>query len=337
VMIEAEAMKRTLPAKIELQRMQNVLYPPQSVVNFQAGLTQQQGLNPGQAETVSADGLFDWNSLKDADRHPMLGLIAKMGGGKSLLAKYLGRHVLGGDVIVFDIYGNKKDWQGCDVLFDYEDIVLRMSDDNAAIEDDMDDYRSGKRDFKPQLVVLEEGKVTLPRLQKLKLSREGFLRLQAEGRVTTPGQIVQDWKLNYESLTRKIKRRLCLVSTNMNSSVLGINGETRDEITMIFPGLQGIGKAMKDTSMLKLGARQNQVLRDRLITQLKGIKYPALVYHDGDWFAAEVPELDENGNPAGATQQPIAPPVVSPSTQPLSIEDLNRLINLEVDDENRDH
>ena len=332
--IEAEAMRRTFPAKIEMQKMQQLLYPAQTVVNFQVPISEQLGLN---SVEVSADGLFDWSNLRDADRHPILGLIAKMGGGKSLLAKYLGRHVLGGEVTVFDIYGNHQDWQGCDVLFDYEDMVLRMSNDNESIEEDIAAYRNSKRDFKPHLVVLEEGKATLARLQKLKLSIDAIEWLKDAGRVTNSGQIVQEWKMNHESLTRKIKRRLCLVSTNMNASVLGINGETRDEITLIFPGTQGIGKAMKDTSMLKLGSLQNQALRNRLLAQLKGIKYPALVYHDGEWFAAAVPELDENGNPESAMPTPpIAPPVTPPQPMPPTKADLDRLLNLEVDEEDSD-
>ncbi|BAY58506.1 hypothetical protein NIES2135_53790 [Leptolyngbya boryana NIES-2135] len=312
--IEAEALRRTLPAQIELQKMRQVLYPvpvpvsaassPETIANS----PDPTGLNPT-AETA----LFDWNSLKDADRHPILGLIAKMGGGKSLLAKYLGKHILGGSVTVFDIYGSQQDWSGCEVLFDFGEMVLRMEQDNKGIEQDIAAYRNGKRDFRSQLFVLEEGKATIGRLQKLKIPGK------------KPGQIVQDWKLNYESVTRKIRRRLCLVSTNMNSSVLGLNAETRDEITLIFPGAQGIAKAMKDTQMLKLGARSNQHIRDRLISQLKGIKYPALVYHDGDWFAASIPELDNNGNPIGAANPP--------SEQIPSIEDLNRLLDLDVGDD----
>lgn len=339
--IEAEAMRRTFPAKIEMQKMQQLLYPQQQIVINPSNATpapEQPGLNPVEVfAPVTSDGLFDWNSLKDADKHPILGLIAKMGGGKSLLAKYLGKHILEGSVTVFDIYGNHKEWQGCDVLFDYEEMILRMTDDNEAIDNDVAAYRNGKRDFNPQLMVLEEGKSTLKRLQKLRLSKESIEQLTELGRITKPGAIVEEWKMNYESLTRKIRRRLCLVSTNMNASVLGINAETRDEITIIFTGTSGIGKAMKDTSMLKLGAKQNQTLRAQLLDKLKGIEYPALVYHDNEWFAAKVPKLDDNGNPAGTTPQVTMPPVVPPPIQPPSIADnLNKLLNLEVEDEDSD-
>ncbi|MCY7323466.1 MAG: hypothetical protein LH660_17085, partial [Phormidesmis sp. CAN_BIN36] len=87
--IEAEAMRRTLPTQLELRKMREILYPQQQIVINAPGqppVALQPSLNPLEPSTTP-DGLFDWNSLKDADRHPILGLIAKMGGGKSLLAK----------------------------------------------------------------------------------------------------------------------------------------------------------------------------------------------------------------------------------------------------------
>lgn len=336
--IEAEAMRRTFPAKIEMQKMQQLLYPQQQIVINQAGA------NKAAAEVMSVesgvstpDGLFDWNSLKDADRHPILGMIAKMGGGKSLLIKWLAKYIMGGTVSVIDIYGSKKEWEGCHVMWDYEEMVLWIAEDNSSVEGDVAQYREGKRDFAAKLVVLEEGKSTINRLKKLALSSEAKEYLGGMNSSIKPGAIVSEWQMNYESLTRKIRRRMCLVSTNMNASVINMNAESRDEMTIIFPGKQGIGKAMKDTSMLKLGARQNQAVRDRLLTQLKGIEYPALVYHDGDWFAASIPKLDDLGNPVtnspaqdAATQQPPIPLTpLTPLTPPTIKDLLDKLLDLE--------
>ncbi len=347
--IEAEAMRRTFPAKIEMQRMQQLLYPPQIVINQSAAKAAEVMTAPSVVATP--DGLFDWNSLKDADRHPMLGMIAKMGGGKSLLVKWLAKYIMGGTVSVIDIYGSKKEWESCHVMWDYEEMVLWMAEDNKKIERDIELYRGEKRDFSPQLVVLEEGKATINRLKKLALSSEAEEYLAGIKSATKPGAIVSEWQLNYESVTRKIRRRMCLVSTNMNASVINMNAESRDEMTIIFPGREGISKALKDTSMLKLGARGNREIREKLIQQLQGIEYPALVYHDNEWFAAAIPRLDELGNPVNSA--PIVgtppkldqieelptiaePPVIPPQVKPPTIQDLNKLLDLEVDDEDSD-
>ncbi|MBD2329657.1 hypothetical protein [Alkalinema sp. FACHB-956] len=255
-----------------------------------------QGVSTAPASVLSTTQeipFFDWHDLRDADRHPILGVVAKMGGGKSVLVKYLGKHILNASITVFDIYGSEADWAGCEVLYDYAQMVTRMAEDNKFITQDIAQYRLGKRDFPARLIVLEEGKATLK-------------RLQSQGRKVA--KTVEEWKLNYESVTRKIRRRLCQVSTNMNSEVFGSNAETRDEMTLIFPGREGIGKAMKDTSMLKLGVQQNKGLRDRLTHALEGVKRPALVYSNGEWFPASVPELDNNGDPIELVATTSSPP-----------------------------
>ena len=354
--IEAEAMRRTFPAKIEMQKMQQLLYPAQIVINQSTANSNAAEVMMAPSVVTTPEGLFDWSSLKDADRHPMLGMIAKMGGGKSLLVKWLAKYIMGGTISVIDIYGSKKEWEGCHVMWDYEEMVLWMAEDNKSVEGDVARYREGKRDFAAQLVVLEEGKSTINRLKKLALSSEAKEYL-ANMTTTRPGAIVSEWQMNYESLTRKIRRRMCLVSTNMNASVINMNAESRDEMTIIFPGREGISKALKDTSMLKLGARANREIREKLIQKLQGIEYPALVYHDGEWFAAAIPKLDELGNPVNSV--PIVgtppsipyppkldsieelptiaePPVSPPQIQPPTKADLNRLLNLEVSDEDSD-
>jgi hypothetical protein len=299
--IEAQYMRETLPTQVELRKMEEILNPRPVLMATAAApqIPQLGGDEPAAIAPGPTLPLFDWERLKDADRHPILAMIAKMGGGKSILVKWLGKHILSGQITVFDVYSSKQSWKGCKVLFDFEDMIREMAVDNLGIKDDVAAFRDGKRDFPSRLMVLEEGKSTMVRLQKLRPSRELIDELKELDSPTNPARIVEEWRLNYESLTRKIRRRLCLVSTNMNAEILGINAETRDEITLIFPGTQGIAKAFKDTSMLKLGAKQNAALRDTLARSLQGIAHPALIYHDGEWFPAQVPELNEDGDPVG--------------------------------------
>ena len=157
--IEAEAMRRTFPAKIEMQRMQQLLYPPQIVINQSAAKAAEVMTAPSVVATP--DGLFDWNSLKDADRHPMLGMIAKMGGGKSLLVKWLAKYIMGGTVSVIDIYGSKKEWESCHVMWDYEEMVLWMAEDNKKIERDIELYRGKSGTFRLSWWCWRKGRLQL--------------------------------------------------------------------------------------------------------------------------------------------------------------------------------
>jgi hypothetical protein len=54
---------------------------------------------------------------------------------------------------------------------------------------------------------------------------------------------------------------------------------------------------VSDSRILKLGARRNQALKDRLLESLAGVDRPALIYSGGQWYPAIIPDLDENGNP----------------------------------------
>ena len=61
---------------------------------------------------------------------------------------------------------------------------------------------------------------------------------------------------------------------------------------------------MNDQRMLKLGTKANGALRESLINALDGIRHPALVYHQGQWYPASIPELDGHGNPSGQSYHP---------------------------------
>ena len=116
------------------------------------------------------------------------------------------------------------------------------------------------------------------------------------------------WVGKMTTVTRKIRRRLCIVSVKLSGADFGTGAESRDTATLIFPGIQGVTLAMKDDRMLKLGARQNAELKQRLKDSLQGVKRPALVYHRGEWFPAALPELDGAGNLVGAVQGQSLPP-----------------------------
>ena len=105
------------------------------------------------------------------------------------------------------------------------------------------------------------------------------------------------------TVARKVKARLCLVSVRLSGAEIGVSAEARNDATVIFPGKKGIAKAMSDDRIFKLGAKQNRDLREQLTASLHGLKRPALVYADGQWYPAEIPELDAGGNPPGYQQQ----------------------------------
>ncbi|NJM48076.1 MAG: hypothetical protein HC860_19440 [Alkalinema sp. RU_4_3] len=40
------------------------------------------------------------------------------------------------------------------------------------------------------------------------------------------------------------------------------------------------------------------------MTSLDGLRHPALIHHQGQWYPASIPELDAHGNAAGLTYHP---------------------------------
>lgn len=242
-------------------------------------------------ESLSPPPLFDWNDMANGDEHPVIAIVSPMGGGKSRLAKWLAKHVIfpaaNVDIAAIDIYGRKKDWDT--VASTPQDILELMREDLLILQTREASYREGTDHFDPMFRIFEEAPDTLTTLSQVK---------DARNNTVTP------WLLKYTTTTRKIKARMCLISVKLAGAEIGVSAESRNDATIIFPGLKGIAKAMGDTQMLKLGTKSNAAQRDRLLTALDGLRHPALIYHQGQWYPASIPELDAHGNTAGQTYHP---------------------------------
>jgi hypothetical protein len=230
--------------------------------------------------------LFDWGELADADDHPTLAIISKMGGGKSRLAKFLARHILfpgqSPELRAIDIYGRGQDWQDATLVTDHGAMVEMMKADIQAIGDRVELYREGQDDFNPLFWVFEEAPDTIGTLRKSSKENDA---------------LVTAWFTKATTVARKVKARLCLVSVRLSGAEIGVSAETRNDATVIFPGHKGIAKAMADDRIFKLGSKQNRETREQITAALDGVKRPALVYADGKWYPASIPELDAAGNP----------------------------------------
>lgn len=241
-------------------------------------------------EAIPVMPLFDWSGLQDADEHPVLAIISPMGGGKSRLAKWLARHICfpgtNPDIGAIDIYGRKSDWNA--IASTPPDILAMMTEDLLVLSSREKSYREGQDSFSPIFRVLEETPDVLASIQTDKASRD----------------LVDRWFTKYTTTTRKVKARLCLISVKMSGVESGLGAESRDNSTVIFPGLKGCSKAMTDQRMLKLGTKANAALRESLLNALNGIRHPALVFHQGQWYPASIPELDGHGNPSGQSYHP---------------------------------
>jgi hypothetical protein len=266
---------------------------------------------------------FNWQDLADADQHPVLAMVGGMGAGKTRLAKYIARHVVARpgermDAIAFDLYANVHAWEGFECVWDHAEMVAQMEADLDLLSDRAADYRKGKRDFTPVFRAFDESKFSIPQIRKLG---------KAEA------QTLESWQDQYGSVTRKIRARVCYLNTSLTSEALGMSADDRGDVTIIFPGEKGIAKAMQDSRMLKLGTRANLPLRQQLTAALEQIpegSRPALVFHDGNWYPAAIPQLDEHGNPPGVSG---AVPVVSSRRPPQQADDpreqLERLFKVE--------
>lgn len=245
-------------------------------------------LDPNSPEESEPLPLFDWAELADADSHPILAIVAPMGGGKSRIARFLAKHVLfsgqSPQIDVWDIYGNESEWKGCNLVVEHSEMLAQMPLDLEEIDDRIKAYRKGQRDFQGKFIILEEGADTIASLRAKNKPAE---------------KLTDEWLSKFTTVTRKVKGRLCIVSVKMSGAAIGVGAESRDDATIIFAGAPGVAKAMKDTQMLKLGTKQNKDLREQLKSSLVGVKRPALIYHQGEWYPAAVPNLDEQGTPIG--------------------------------------
>jgi hypothetical protein len=266
----------------------------------------------GTVATMTKNGLFDWTRLQNADEHPILAIVAPMGSGKTLLLKWLAKHVLypgeEPELTIYDIYGKVMDWANATLVTESREMVEQMKIQLRSIDQSVAAYRKGQTKFPSKLTIFEEAPGTLPKLKEFKNSP------------------VTDWINQYTTVTRKIRDRLCLVSVRAGGVAIGTGAEARDDCTIIFVGRRGVAKATKDTSILKLGTKQNSSVREALQTKLKGIKHPALIYTDGRWFAGSIPELDDLGNPIDSSNsQDEAPLQTEADFMPSEPEDVSEI------------
>ena len=289
----AESCRRDYETAIETEaRMRQVLgYNSAAWLNL---MTQPNRTALRQVEAVSTNRpaltLFDWHELADGDDHPTLAIISKMGGGKSRLAKFLARHILfpgqSPELRAIDIYGRGRDWQDATLVTDHGAMVEMMKQDIQTIGDRVELYREGQDEFNPLFWVFEEAPDTIGTLRKSSKENDA---------------LVTAWFTKATTVARKVKARLCLVSVRLSGAEIGVSAEARNDATVIFPGHKGIAKAMADDRIFKLGAKQNRETREQLTAALEGVKRPALVYADGKWYPASIPELDVAGNPIDKT------------------------------------
>jgi hypothetical protein len=255
--------------------------------------------------SAAPTALFDWHELADSDNHPVLAIVSPMGGGKSRLAKFLAKHVLfpgqAPEIRALDIYGRVDDWQDASLVTEHGQMLNMMRTDLVLTDNRTAEYRQGRDQFRPLFWILEEAPDTINALRKV------------------DDELVQAWITRASTVARKIKARLCLVSVRLSGAEIGIAAEARSDATVIFPGRKGIAKAMADDRIFKLGAARNKALREQLSATLANVQRPALVYYDGQWFPASVPELDAAGNPPGVLPviaNPLAIPQPEPEPQP---------------------
>jgi hypothetical protein len=281
LLIEADAMQRTLPARLELERMRS-LFQPQVLIQSPPN----QQIPQNQTTEIQQQGkhqYFNWGELANADEHPLLMICAKQGAGKTRLVRFLATHILSGaSVVAIDIFARRGDWEGCKVHDEYGEILQWMKSAISTINDRVTQYKEGQTDFTPQLWAFEE----FPDTTKSIVAQD-----------KSAGKVVTQFMDKASTVARKTRCRLCLISQKLTASGSGADAEVRDDATVIFPGKSGIGKAVSDSRILKLGARRNQALKDRLLESLAGVDRPALIYSGGQWFPAIIPDLDENGNP----------------------------------------
>ena len=268
-------------------------------------------------------GLFDFNSLRtEPDNYTGFAIVGDMGTGKTRLIKYLARNILTtGRMSVMDIYARNHDWQGASVLTTVDDFLSETVDELEEIDRLTEAYRNGQTMFQPHLFVLEEAADTLS---------------EASDQGRGEAKIVARWLSKYLTITRKIGKRLCLVSVNIKDLTDAIgSAEKRNSMVFIFPGRAAIAKAMTDTYIFKLGTAENRGMREKLEKSIALIKRPALIQHRGQWWGAEIPEVNEDGSLMNGSSPEIAATVQTPEpgteSRPKTAamaEDLNRMFAL---------
>jgi hypothetical protein len=236
---------------------------------------------------VASPLVFDWKDLADNDKYPVIGLVGSQGAGKSRLVKYLVKHIICEgiseyDAIAMDMFGNSQQW-GFKVVATPEEMAYQ-------IEDDLDEIRIRTIHFREN-----NKRVFIPLIRIFEESRDSIPEIQALGR--DEARVLADWQRKFGSLTRKLGARVFYVNTQFDAEAMNMKANARNSIALIFPGEIAIAAAMTDTLILRLGANANDDLRAKLNRLIRKVTRPALIYYASRWYVAEVPELDESGNP----------------------------------------
>lgn len=297
---------------------------PPSIATVQSSTLFSVQKQPSYEDAVNFDGVtfdesdtnahlrFDWSELRNADTHPMIAIAAPMDGGKSRLTKWLAKHVLFGElpdrsnIVALDVMGADWEWDGCKVVSDYRQMVYLMACDIAMQQSRLEVWRNRQPNqepddlFFPVLRILEEFTASLPALKSLKPftipETAPELVKAVFGRLKTPAAIVDEWKLNHGSITRKLRSRAVFISTELTAEAFDMSAGKRSSMTLIFPGTQGMNLAMNDSRIIGLGQKQYERLRGQLLTEANKPKRAALIYSCGRWMVGEIPELDEVGD-----------------------------------------
>jgi hypothetical protein len=278
--------------------------------------------SPAGNSPAQKSGFFDFNSLRtEPDNYTGFAIVGDMGTGKTRLIKYLARNILTtGRMSVMDIYARNDDWQGASVLTTVDSFLCEAANELDEIDVLTEAYRSGQTVFHPHLFVVEEAADTLS---------------EASDRGRVESKIVARWLSKYLTITRKIGKRLCLVSVNIKDLTDAIgSAEKRNSMVFVFPGKAAIAKAMTDIYIFKLGTSENREQREKLEKAIASIKRPALVQHRGQWWAAEIPEVNEDGSLMNGSSPTMAAPVATepkPEAKPKTAstaEDLNRMFEM---------
>jgi hypothetical protein len=276
--------------------------------------------SPAGQSPATKPGFFDFNVLRtEPDNYTGFAIVGDMGTGKTRLIKYLARNVLTtGQMSVMDIYARANDWKGAYVLTTIDSFLCEAVNELDEIDTLTEAYRSGQTVFQPHLFVVEEAADTLS---------------EASDRNREAAKSIKQWLSKYLTITRKIGKRLCLVSVNIKDLTDAIgSAEKRNSMVFIFPGKAAIAKAMTDLYIFKLGTSENADLRAKLEKAIASIKRPALIQHRGQWWAAEIPEVNEDGSLMDGSSPEIAATTqtseakTQPKTAPTP-QDLERMFN----------
>jgi hypothetical protein len=249
------------------------------------------------AQVVQSIEVFDWNRLNtDYNDFPHLFLLGKSGSGKSYLSDRLVRF-LDGFAVVITPKRMPKDFQGLQVIglpYSYQAIHQALTAlEDLMIEREAEMQRTGKTDFPPVNVILDE----LP-VSSSGCKDEGLDLLKPLKAIIRAG--------------RTSKIRLIILAQGAEVKALGIEGEgaLRDSLTYIY--LKGFVE--KQAQDLKLDISQ--------------YTRPCII--DGQIADTSFLSQFEQKQPRSLTlaSQPMQPTEAKPQAKKASADDLERMFNM---------